>query len=255
MPCWLQRSFDVILLDLNLPDSSGMETCRRMSGAAGQVPIIVLTGAEDEAIAAEAMRLGVQDYLVKGQAYGSVIGRTIRYAVERSQAQEALRQANERLQEQAEEVAVQAKNCGSPTRNCANASRPCTTPKSVCTSATIGRRWAPASGRSARARWSGRKASIRCSATGRRSDAHARGVPGGASIRRTWTATTRLCGMSLDRCEDYACAVSASSGRRSVRGIEARGQSLRRQRGRHHPADARILADIDGQAREEACAS
>ena len=58
----------MVLLDLNLPDSSGLETCRQMSRAAGQVPIIVLTGADDEAIAAEAMHLGVQDYLVKGQA-------------------------------------------------------------------------------------------------------------------------------------------------------------------------------------------
>jgi PAS domain S-box-containing protein len=101
-----QKPFDVVLLDLNLPDSRGMETCRRMSPAAGQASIIILTGAEDEAIAAEAMCLGVQDYLVKGQAYGSVIGRTIRYTVERSQAQEALREANERLQEQAEELAT-----------------------------------------------------------------------------------------------------------------------------------------------------
>jgi PAS domain S-box-containing protein len=97
-------SFDVVLLDLNLLDSSGLETCRRLARVAGQVPIIVLTGADDEAIATEAMRLGVQDYLVKGQAYGSVIGRTIRYAVERSQSQQCLREVNARLQEQAEEL-------------------------------------------------------------------------------------------------------------------------------------------------------
>jgi PAS domain S-box-containing protein len=100
--------FDVVLLDLNLPDSRGMETCQRMSGAAGQVPIIILTGADDEAVATDAMRLGIQDYLVKGQTQGGVIGRTIRYAVERSQTQEALRRANEQLQEHAEELAAQA---------------------------------------------------------------------------------------------------------------------------------------------------
>ncbi len=98
----------MILLDLNLSDSRGLETCERMFGAAGPVPIIILTGAEDEAIATQAMHLGIQDYLVKGQTQGSVIGRTIRYAVERSQAQEALRQANEQLQEHTEELAVQA---------------------------------------------------------------------------------------------------------------------------------------------------
>jgi len=101
-----RKPFDVILLDLNLPDSSGLETCRRMSRAAGQVPIIILTGADDEAIAAEAMRLGVQDYLVKGQAYGSVIGRTIRYTVERSQANARLQEQAEKLQSQAEELAT-----------------------------------------------------------------------------------------------------------------------------------------------------
>ena len=103
-----RNSFDVVLLDLNLPDSRGLETCRRMSEAAGQVPILILTGADDEVVATQAMRLGIQDYLVKGQAFGGVIGRTIRYTVERSQVQQALRAANERLQEQAEELAAQA---------------------------------------------------------------------------------------------------------------------------------------------------
>jgi PAS domain S-box-containing protein len=102
--------FDVILLDLNLPDSHGMETCQRVSRAAGQVPIIVLTGTDDEATAAEAMRLGVQDYLVKGFSQSSMIGRTIRYAVERGRARQALREANRQLQEQAEELAVQAED-------------------------------------------------------------------------------------------------------------------------------------------------
>ncbi len=101
------ESFDVILQDLNLPDSSGMETCRKIAPAAGQTPVIVLTGADDEAAAAEAMRLGVQDYLVKGQTSASVIGRTIRYAVERSLSQQALREVNKRLQEQAEELRAQ----------------------------------------------------------------------------------------------------------------------------------------------------
>jgi len=99
-----QRPFDVILLDLDLPDSRGMQTCERMFRAAGQTPIIVLTGADSEAIAAEAMCLGIQDYLVKGQTHGGVIGRTVRYAVERARSQQALREANQQLQEQAEEL-------------------------------------------------------------------------------------------------------------------------------------------------------
>ena len=101
-----RQSFDVILLDLNLPDSSGLETCRRISRAAGQAPIIVLTGADDEVIAAEAMCLGVQDYLVKGQAHGGMIGRTIRYAVERSQSQRALRESERQFKSTFENAAI-----------------------------------------------------------------------------------------------------------------------------------------------------
>ncbi len=93
-----QRAFDVILLDLNLPDSSGMETCKRLSAVAGPASIIILTGANDEAAAAEAMHLGVQDYLVKGQTPPGVIGRALRYAVERGQTQQALRAAKDELE-------------------------------------------------------------------------------------------------------------------------------------------------------------
>jgi DNA-binding NarL/FixJ family response regulator len=105
-----QRPFDVILLDLNLPDSSGMETCKRVSAAAGQTPIIVLTGANDEAIAAEAMHLGVQDYLVKGQTPPGVIGRAISYAVERSRAQQALRDLTKTLESKVAERTAEVKH-------------------------------------------------------------------------------------------------------------------------------------------------
>ena len=66
-----QKLFDVILLDLNLPDANGLETCVRMNKAARRVPIIVLTGMDDEKIAWEAMREGIEDYLVKGQILGT----------------------------------------------------------------------------------------------------------------------------------------------------------------------------------------
>ena len=91
------RTFDVVLLDLTLPDSAGLDTCTRMRRAAPHVPIVVLTGVDDEAIALEAMRQGVEDYLVKGQIiHGGTIGRTIRYAVERSRSELALRESEER---------------------------------------------------------------------------------------------------------------------------------------------------------------
>jgi PAS domain S-box-containing protein len=92
-----QSTFDVTLLDLTLPDSSGLETCVRMRRAARRVPIIVLTGVDDEKIAWEAMCEGVEDYLVKGQIHGGSLARAIRYAVERSRTQQALRESESRL--------------------------------------------------------------------------------------------------------------------------------------------------------------
>jgi len=99
-----QNAFDVVLLDLTLPDSAGLKTCVSMREAAPYTPVVVLTGADDEKTALEAMHQGVQDYLVKGQIGGGPLGRAIYYAVERSRAQQALREAHEQLQKQAEEL-------------------------------------------------------------------------------------------------------------------------------------------------------
>jgi PAS domain S-box-containing protein len=92
-----ERTFDVVLLDLTLPDSTGLDTCARMRRAAPHVPIVVLTGVDDETMALEAMRQGVEDYLVKGQIHGGTVGRATRYAVERSRSELALRESEERL--------------------------------------------------------------------------------------------------------------------------------------------------------------
>jgi len=83
--------FDAVLLDLGLPDSNGLETISRASSALPDMPIIVLTGLEDEDVAMKAVARGAQDYLVKGQIDERSIVRTIRYAVDRKQAQEAIR--------------------------------------------------------------------------------------------------------------------------------------------------------------------
>src|SRR3990172_2350576 len=64
-----QNEIDVILLDLSLPDAQGLETVERTLTAAPHLPVVVLTGLDDEIIAANAVRAGAQDYLVKGQAY------------------------------------------------------------------------------------------------------------------------------------------------------------------------------------------
>ncbi len=85
------KHVDVILLDLTLPDSSGLETVTRFREACPDKPIVVLTGVDDEKIGIEAIRLGVQDYLIKGQAYGRTIARVIYYSLERKLIEEKLR--------------------------------------------------------------------------------------------------------------------------------------------------------------------
>ncbi len=75
--------FDIALLDLSLPDSDGLGTLMPICMAVPRLPIIVLTELNDEALASRAMQMGVQDYLVKGEFDGILLGRTVRYAIER----------------------------------------------------------------------------------------------------------------------------------------------------------------------------
>ncbi|TAN73376.1 MAG: GGDEF domain-containing response regulator, partial [Magnetospirillum sp.] len=90
------QPIDVVLLDLSLPDSFGMETLARLR-AASSVPVVVLTGTADEALALQALRQGAQDYLVKGQGDGELVRRAIRYAIGRSQADAELRGSEARF--------------------------------------------------------------------------------------------------------------------------------------------------------------
>ena len=89
------ESFDVILLDLTLPDEQGIATLVRTHASAGGVPIVVLTGIDDEALAIQALREGAQDYLVKGQVDGSLLVRALRYAAERKRALDAVARREE----------------------------------------------------------------------------------------------------------------------------------------------------------------
>ncbi|MEH2037429.1 hybrid sensor histidine kinase/response regulator [Nostoc sp.] len=89
--------FDVILLDLSLPDSQGLQTFVIAHNQAKATPIIVLTGTNDETLATSAMQQGAQDYLVKGQVTGDLLVRSMRYAIERQRADNALRQSEERF--------------------------------------------------------------------------------------------------------------------------------------------------------------
>ncbi len=93
-----RASFDVALLDLTLPDSAGAETFIRARAEAPTVPIVVMTSIDDELIGTEAVRHGIQDYLIKGQAYGRQLARSLRYAIERKRSEEALKRVDAALQ-------------------------------------------------------------------------------------------------------------------------------------------------------------
>lgn len=84
------HSADVVLSDLGLPDSQGIETFLRVHAQAPTVPIVLMTGFDDETFAVEAVRHGAQDYLVKGSVDGKLLARVIRYAIERKRVAEEL---------------------------------------------------------------------------------------------------------------------------------------------------------------------
>jgi two-component system, cell cycle sensor histidine kinase and response regulator CckA len=90
-----QERFDVIMLDLSLPDAEGLDTLVRTHAHSPSVPIVVLTGLDDEGLAIRAVREGAQDYLVKGQVTGQLVVRAMRYATERKRAVEALQRSEE----------------------------------------------------------------------------------------------------------------------------------------------------------------
>jgi len=94
------RPLDAILLDMSLPDAEGVEAVRRMRDAAPQVPIVILSGLEDESIATQAVQAGAQDYLVKGHVDEVTLRRALRYAIERQQLLDRLAESEARLQEE-----------------------------------------------------------------------------------------------------------------------------------------------------------
>ncbi|MBP1624692.1 MAG: putative Hybrid sensor histidine kinase, partial [Acidobacteria bacterium] len=88
--CLSEETVNAVLLDLALPDSEGLATLERANAAAEHLPIIVLTGLEDEAVAIEAVRKGAQDYLLKGQTGARQLVQTIHHAVERKRLEREL---------------------------------------------------------------------------------------------------------------------------------------------------------------------
>jgi diguanylate cyclase (GGDEF)-like protein/PAS domain S-box-containing protein len=97
-----EHDVDIVLLDLGLPDVNGLDVVRRAHAAAPRVPLVVLTGLDDETLAARALQEGAQDYLVKSQidTYGTTRGlvRALRYAIERKSLEDALFEEKERAQ-------------------------------------------------------------------------------------------------------------------------------------------------------------
>ena len=92
------NSADIVLLDLGLPDADGLESLQTVRAVAPRVPVVVLTGRDDEALAVQALNEGAQDYLVKGQIDARGLRRALRYAMERRGMEDALFMEKERAE-------------------------------------------------------------------------------------------------------------------------------------------------------------
>ena len=95
--------FDVLLLDLNLTDSYGIDTFFKTQKSTPNLPIVIFSGAADERVAIDAVHEGAQDYLMKGEVEGKLLARSIFYAIERKQAEEELKKHRDHLEELVEE--------------------------------------------------------------------------------------------------------------------------------------------------------
>src|SRR5262249_81775 len=90
-------TFDAVLLDLSLPDAWELDTISRLRRGAAALPIVVLTGLNDQEFAMRAVEEGAQDYLFKRQADGHLLARSLRYAIQRHRAEETLKERNREL--------------------------------------------------------------------------------------------------------------------------------------------------------------
>ncbi len=85
-----RKSADVVLLDLGLPDTNGLDGVMRLVSEAPEMPVVVLTGREDADLGLRAVREGAQDFLLKDKVDGALLDRSLRYAIERKRAEQAL---------------------------------------------------------------------------------------------------------------------------------------------------------------------
>lgn len=88
---------DIVLLDLSLPDSMGIDTFLAVKEAASNIPVIIMTGLTDEDLAVKAVQEGAQDYLVKGRVDADLLGRAIIYAIEREKLRVKLLEARNQI--------------------------------------------------------------------------------------------------------------------------------------------------------------
>lgn len=103
LECLGKNKFDIILLDIGLPDSDGLNSIHKIKELARKTPIVILTGLNDRPTSVEALKLGVQDYLEKGEIDSESLSRSLRYAVERKNVEETLINAKDELENRVRE--------------------------------------------------------------------------------------------------------------------------------------------------------
>lgn len=111
------HSVDVVLLDLTLPDSTGIATFEKLFKHAPHLPIIVLTGVNDEQMAIESMRSGLQDYLIKNKVDGEMLSRSMSYSIERKRLEEALRTAHDQQEMRVKQRTLELSNANQALRD------------------------------------------------------------------------------------------------------------------------------------------
>ncbi|OPX28388.1 MAG: hypothetical protein B1H08_05975 [Candidatus Omnitrophica bacterium 4484_171] len=102
-----KNNSSVVLLDLSLPDSKGLNTLSAVHREAPYIPIVILTGLDDTALAVRSLQHGAQDYLIKSEVTPNLLIRAIQYAIERSRIEEALAKSRDELEERVRERTVE----------------------------------------------------------------------------------------------------------------------------------------------------